>query len=122
MSNAVEALIPSVLCHFPRDRFFDLVTSHPRLSYERMAYLAVWLVQRGEDTGLAKDGVLEVTVTQTQIADMLGLSLVHTNRTLQGLRRDGLVEWNLSRIAVRDMAAASRFAQFDKDEHKRPYL
>jgi len=148
MANAVEALTPAVLCHFPRERFFELVTTHPRLSYdviwlagreelaleehlialgqrtaaERMAYLAVWLVQRGEDTGLARDGSLEVTITQSQIADMLGLSLVHTNRTLQGLRRDGLVQWNLSRIIVPDMEAARRFAQFERDTRQRPYL
>lgn len=31
-------------------------------------------------------------VTQMQLADVTGLTAVHVNRTLQGLRRDGLVD------------------------------
>lgn len=148
MAHGVEALTGATLCVFPRDRLFDLVANHPRLSFdviwlaakeeasldehlvslgqrsaaERMAYLAVWLVRRGMDTGVAREGVLQIVVTQTQIADMLGLSLVHTNRTLQALRRQGLVQWTLTQIAVPNLAKASSFAHFEHPGTVRPYI
>ena len=67
--------------------------------------------------------MLALTVTQSQIADMLGLSLVHTNRSLQALRRQGLVDWSLSTIIVPDLAAARAFAGMEVDiSLKRPYI
>lgn len=149
LTHSVEAMTDVRLCVFPRDRFFDLAVSHPKLSFditwmaareeaaledhlvslgqrnaqERLAYLAVFLVQRGTATGIARNGVLPLTVTQSQIADMLGLSLVHTNRSLQALRRLGLVDWTLSSISVPDLDAARDFAQMDGDPYiPRPYI
>lgn len=149
LTHSVEAMTEARLCAFPRDRFFDLAVSHPKLSFdltwmaareeaaledhlvslgqrnaqERLAYLAVFLVQRGVATGVVREGVLRLTVTQSQIADMLGLSLVHTNRSLQALRRKGLVDWTLSTIAVPDIEAARSFAQMDGDPYiPRPYI
>jgi CRP-like cAMP-binding protein len=150
LTHEVEALIDARLCVFPRERFFDLAMSHPRLSFdltwlaareeaaleehlvalgqrsarERMTYLAVYLVQRAMDTGVAtEDGVLRLTITQGQVADMLGLSLVHTNRSMQALRRAGLVIWTVNSIAVPDMAAAREFAQMDPGSPPaRPYI
>ena len=66
-----------------------------------MAYLAVWLLDRALDTGIAgKGNSLELPITQQQIADMLGLSLVHTNRTIKALERDGTVEWRPGELCV----------------------
>ncbi|WP_084355781.1 Crp/Fnr family transcriptional regulator [Novosphingobium lentum] len=137
VAHGVEAVIPARLCVFQRERFFELATTLPRLSFEltwlaaqeeaaledhlvslgqrnareRIANLAVFLVQRGMDTGMATDGVLALPITQTQIADMLGLSLVHTNRSLQTLRRSGLIAWTPNEIRIPDIAAARDFAQ-----------
>lgn len=149
MSHAVEALTNATLCTFVREKFFDLVAQQPRLSFdltwlaaheeaaleehlvslgqrnarERMAALAVFLVQRGIDTGIAPEGILTLTVTQGQIADMLGLSLVHTNRTLQALRRMGLVDWTLSTISIPDIEAAKAYAKIDGSAFSlRPYI
>lgn len=149
MSHGIEALTPATLCVFPRNRFFDLAASQPRLSFdltwlaareesaleehlvavgqrsarERMAYLAVFLVQRGMETGVARNGVLRLTITQGQIADMLGLSLVHTNRTMQALRRAGIVIWTQNEISIPDMDAARAFAHLDGDNQSpRPYI
>ena len=89
-----------------------------------MAALAVFLVQRAHDTGLAPDGVLTITVTQGQIADMLGLSLVHTNRTLQALRRLQLVDWTVNSISIPDLESARQFAGIDGNSFRlpRPYI
>ena len=149
LAHGVEALTGARLCVFARGRFPELVLNHPELGYdviwlaakeeaaleehlvalgqrtarERIAYLAVFLVQRAIETGLAQGNSLTLTVTQTQIADMLGLSLVHTNRTLQTLRQSNLILWNLSEIQIADMDAAREYARFDHpQETRRPYL
>lgn len=149
LAHGVEALTGARLCVFARGRFAELVHNHPDLGYdviwlaakeeaaleehlvalgqrtarERIAYLAVFLVQRAIETGLANGNSVTLSVTQTQIADMLGLSLVHTNRTLQTLRQSNLIMWNLSEIQIADMDAAREFARFDHPRDvRRPYL
>lgn len=149
-THSVEALRSSRLCVFDYPRYFDIVTAQPRLAYditwlaakeeraleehlvalgrrsarERVAYLAVWLLQRARGTCLIDDeNRLEVTITQNQIADMLGLSLVHTNRTIKALERSGEVHWRQNSIIVPDMAAAAELAHYDStQERQRPYL
>ena len=95
-----------------------------RNARERVTYLAVWLIDRAQSTCLADESnVLALSITQSQIADMLGLSLVHTNRTLRQLQREGLVEWKSRKIHVPDLAKAADFAQFDRSREKsRPFL
>lgn len=148
--HSAEALRPARLCVFDTPRFFDLIAAQPSLAYditwlaakeetaleehlvalgrrsaiERVAYLAVWLLERARGTCIADGhGRLEVSITQAQIADMLGLSLVHTNRTIKALERSGLVLWRQNAIEVPDRAAAAEFAHWDESsERPRPYL
>lgn len=148
--HSVEALLAARLCVFDNARYFELLSAQPSLAYditwlaakeetaleehllalgrrsalERVAYLAVWLLERARGTCMATDrNRLEVTITQTQIADMLGLSLVHTNRTIKALGRRGLVLWRQNSIEVPDLAAAADFAHCDEAREKqRPYL
>ncbi|MBV9572016.1 MAG: Crp/Fnr family transcriptional regulator [Alphaproteobacteria bacterium] len=61
-------------------------------AYERVAHLILELYHRLAIVGLAADNYMPLPLTQEMIADALGLSIVHLNRTLQQLRRDGLVE------------------------------
>ena len=135
-SHSVEALLPSRLCTFDSVRFYDLVVARPTLGYditwlaakeetaleehlvalgrrsakERVAYLALWLIERARATCLADDhNRLEVTITQTQISDMLGLSLVHTNRTIKALEREGRVLWRQGAIEIPDLDEVATF-------------
>lgn len=149
-SHAIEALVPAKLCRFRRADFVELIATHPRLGYditwlaakeetaleghivslgqrsarERVAYLAVWLLDRARSTCLADGGnLIELPITQAQIADMLGLSLVHTNRTLRQLAREGLVEWKSRQILVPDLERAAEVAQFEvSDQGSRPFI
>lgn len=149
-SHSVEALTPARLCVFRRSDFVHLIKENPSLGYdvtwlaakeetaleghivslgqrsakERVVYLAVWLVDRAIATGMADDdNTLEIPVTQSQIADMLGLSLVHTNRTIRALDRENLVEWGQREICVPDMAKASDFSNFERSgKGQRPFI
>lgn len=147
--HGCEALTDATLCVFSRDRVVELFAEQPRLGFdltwlaakeesaleellvsigrrtakERLVYLAIFLIERGIATGLVKKGTLEITVTQAQIGDTLGLSLVHTNRTLQSLRKKGLVIWTLTSISIPDMDAAREFAHYEGNGSGiRPYI
>jgi len=115
-THGVEALTGVTLCTFARDKLWDLFHTQPKLSYEitwlaareekmvddnlvtagrrnageRVAMLLMHLYRRAERVGMVRDGWAEFPVNQQHIADALGLSLVHTNKTLRQLQRLGL--------------------------------
>jgi Crp-like helix-turn-helix protein len=62
-----------------------------RTARGRVAYFLCELVWRQRAIGIAEDHTVRVSFTQTDLADMLGLTPVHTNRVLQGFRRGGLI-------------------------------
>ncbi len=75
-----------------------------RLSaYERSAHLLLELYQRQSRLGAPDPGVLHLPLTQDMLADILGLSAVHMNRTLQQLRRAGLVDYRTGRAMLPDL-------------------
>lgn len=151
LSHSVQALIPARLCNFGRRRFYELVSEHPQLAYdliwlaaceeteledhmmalgqrnarEKVAYMAVWLHDRALASGIPvlNGQHLDLPITQAQIADMLGLSLVHTNRTLKALARDSLLFWTPGRITLPDRQRAVDFAQYEeRSQQLRPFI
>ena len=64
------------------------------------------------DPGAAEG--FELPLTQQDLGDILGLSTVHVNRVLQGLRSDGLIEFNRGWLEIRDKAGLSAIAEFDQ--------
>ena len=52
-------------------------------------------------------------LTQNDLADLLGLSVVHTNRNLQELRRASLVDFSRGRLRILDRPGLERMADFD---------
>jgi len=61
-------------------------------AFERVAHFLLELQQRLEIVGLGDRQRFPLPLTQEILADALGLSIVHVNRTLQQLRRGGLIE------------------------------
>ncbi|MDE2487359.1 MAG: Crp/Fnr family transcriptional regulator [Alphaproteobacteria bacterium] len=61
-------------------------------AFERVAHLLLELQQRLETAGLGDRQRFPLPLTQEIMADTLGLSIVHVNRTLQQLRRAGMIE------------------------------
>ena len=58
----------------------------------RFAHLMLELSGRLVRLGLATDDTFAMPLTQEVLADALGLSVVHVNRTVQLLRREGLLD------------------------------
>lgn len=69
-----------------------LVTLGRKTASERVAHLLVELFERMRDAGLAYGQQCAMPLTQMEIADIIGLTPVHVNRTLQSMRAKGLVE------------------------------
>ena len=55
----------------------------------------------------------DMPFTQEDLGDILGLTAVHINRTLQTLKNDGVVSMDNHKIRVLDMARLARIADFD---------
>ena len=58
-----------------------------------MAYYLLNLYVRADDIGLVTEGRVRFPFTQQHLADAIGLSLVHTNKTLKRLGRSGQIQW-----------------------------
>ena len=115
-THGVEAVTDTTLCAFSRDRLWELFHAHPKLGYditwlaareekmvydnlvtagrrnasERVAMLLMHLYRRAQRVGMERDGWVEFPFNQQHLADALGLSLVHTNKTLRKLQALGL--------------------------------
>jgi CRP-like cAMP-binding protein len=101
----------------------NLLTAGRRSAAERIASLICSLYKRAETLDMVRDGALELPLTQQHFADALGLSLVHTNKTLAKLKAQGLFTIVNGRLTVRNLRSLSRFAQhFEDDAAPRPLI
>jgi CRP-like cAMP-binding protein len=81
-------------------------------AYERIAHLLLELAERLKLAGLTSGTTAPMPLTQEVIADALGLSLVHVNRTLQQLRRDHLIEFRASSMNLIQIDQLKSIATF----------
>jgi CRP-like cAMP-binding protein len=139
MKHTVEARTRMRLCVFDRrnlwalfrtmpERAFDLTwiaateehflgetiaTLGQRGGTERTAWALLQIYRRMVSLSLAKDGWVSFPFRQSDIADAIGMSLVHTNRTLGLLRSRGLVQVSARRLRVADVAKLAEVAEDD---------
>jgi CRP-like cAMP-binding protein len=85
-----------------------------RDSRARIAHLLCEFVVRFERLGGSNGEIVEFPITQEQLADATGLTAVHTNRTLQALRREGLIELNARSLRVLDRKGLRQAGDFDE--------
>ncbi len=136
MEHSVEALTDMRLCMFERPRLWELFQSSPSLGFdltwlasreelilshhlvnvgrrtarERIAYVILLLFERARVTGLAAEKAFEIPITQEDVADLMGLSVVHTNKVLRQMHHDGLLTWTRSKIIIKNQDALSDIA------------
>jgi CRP-like cAMP-binding protein len=81
-------------------------------AYERVANFFVELHHRCDVVGLVHaDGFL-FPLTQESLGDLLGLSVVHVNRTLQLMRREGMIELKHGRLTLLNIESLEQTGQF----------
>ena len=149
MQHSVEALSHMLLCVFEREHLFDLYRTHPGLAYditwlasreermldenllsvgrrsalERCAYLLAFIYKRAEGVGLNGRKPVVIPIIQQHVADTLGLSLVHTNKTLRKLAARGLVRWRDGGCEVLDVEELMALAHWEGlGEERRPLV
>jgi CRP-like cAMP-binding protein len=149
MRHSVEALTDMLLCVFERERLWELYKDHTPLAFdvtwlasreeqildehllnlgqrsaeERTAFLLLFLFDRAELRGLTQGSSVNLPFTQQHVADTLGLSLVHTNRTLNRLARKKLISWQNRTLRLVDRESLSELADWEGlAEGERPYI
>ena len=149
MQYSVESLSNLRLCVFERGRMMSLFEKHPSLAYdvtwlaareermldenllsvgrrtalERIAYFIAFLYRRAAPVGLARGTTLDLPITQRHVADTLGLSLVHTNKTLRRLADRGLARWRDSGCEVLDPDGLQELAGWERlSDTPRPFI
>lgn len=84
-----------------------------RRATSRMAHLFCELHVRLGIVDLVKDDGFALPLTQDSLADCLGLTAVHVNRTLKELRERELVEFKSGRVTIRNLSGLQELAEFD---------
>ncbi len=141
-AHGVDTLTDAVFCVFQRDALWELHRQQPAMGFnitwltaheesmvddtllsvgrrsaeERIATLLILLFKRA--AALQADGGaagVPFPLTQQHVADGLGLSLVHTNKTLRKLERRGLHRIADGRLHMRDVKALARLADLYGD-------
>ena len=138
-SASVWALTSMSVAHIPHSELASILEAHPglaralwrdmaastrvtqewmvgmgrRSAYQRVAHFLCEVQTRFEAAGLATASECLFPLTQSELADTLGLSVVHVNRVLQQLRREALVQLSQSKLSVLDWSRLVRAGDFD---------
>lgn len=140
MKHSVEATTDMTLCVFDRTEFYRFFKSNPELGFDITWLAAVaehflgetlttvgqrkampalaWalhsIFERGKAIGLVRGNQMRFPYRQQDLADALGLSLVHTNKTLGKLRDLNAARWEDSKLQVLDQDKLAEIAMIDE--------
>lgn len=139
LEHDVVSLTPCTLAFVPHERVRELTETYPHLArvywfqtnldaaihrewtvcmarrsaIARVAHLLCELCVRLDITGRVRGDRFDFPLTQTDLAECLGLTSVHVNRTLQELRKRKLISLENREATIHDMAALREVAEFD---------
>ena len=149
MLHSVQALSDARLCIFPRERVWELYREQTGLAFdltwiasreesmvadhlaavgqqpalERIAYVFLYIFNRARRAGMLQGRKLHVPITQEHIADSMGLSIVHTNKSIRTLRDRKLIDWSRSTLTLVDEEKLMELAGFTMaDMRPRPFI
>jgi CRP/FNR family transcriptional regulator, anaerobic regulatory protein len=136
MKHSVDASSPMVLCVFNRSDLWSMFKAHPARAYDltwiaaveehflgetlaavgqrsarqRIGWALLRIHHRLRAVGLERAGGVPLAFRQSDLADALGLSLVHTNKTLMHLRKTGLAIWHDGQLMIPDRTKLADYA------------
>jgi CRP-like cAMP-binding protein len=138
MDHSLCAVAPVTVAFIPHDSLRDLTARFPELGAalwrdtlidaaifrawmvgmgrrsapERIAHLFCEMFSKLEAVGLADGNRIAWPITQTDIADSLGLTPVHVNRVLQDLRARELITLAKRKLTIENRQELSELAEF----------
>jgi CRP/FNR family transcriptional regulator, anaerobic regulatory protein len=149
MQHSVETLTDVRLCVFSREKVWNLYSTQPGLGFdltwlvsreekmlddhlvsigrrsalERTAYLIMLLYNRVQDLKLLEGDGFDAPINQQHVADTLGLSIVHTNKTLRKLYDLGVIRWKQGTLTVLKPKELMLIARYeDGPRQTRPFI
>jgi CRP/FNR family transcriptional regulator, anaerobic regulatory protein len=87
-----------------------LITVGQRDAGQRVAWALLRIHHRLRAVGLERAGSVPLAFRQQDLADALGLSLVHTNKTLARLRDKKLASWMNGSLTILDRNSLASYA------------
>ena len=149
MKHSVEATTAMTLCVFDRTELWSLFRNQPARAFDltwlasieehllgesmasigqmsaeqRICWGLIRFFDRCKALGLVHDDACSLPYKQQDLADALGLSLVHTNKVLKRLREAQILSWRDNRLHMLDRAKAAEMAMMTPDlPRKRPLI
>ncbi|WP_264210625.1 Crp/Fnr family transcriptional regulator [Leisingera thetidis] len=139
MKHSVEATTPMTLCVFRRAALYELFQKQPERAYhmtwiaaveehflgetiaslgqrdasQRIAWALVRIYERLKSVGMEVKDTVPLPYRQQDLADALGLSLVHTNKMLKTLRDSKLTKWQNGSLTIRNLSALADVAMIE---------
>lgn len=149
MGHSVEATTKMTLCVFDRTELWSFIKADPERGFElawlaaveehfmgdslttvgqrtaiqAVAWMFVRIYLRSDAGGSGENNILRFPFKQRDIADALGLSLVHTNKTIGILKSRQLIGWNGDDVQIHDLSALAEIGLTTLDRPKtRPIM
>jgi CRP-like cAMP-binding protein len=139
MDHSVCAVGRAVVCAVPHNELIELFCERPTIAFAvwrqtlidasifreaitnnssrdaltRLAHLFCELYFRAKQAGLVKANIYNLPLTQAQIGETLGMSLVSVNRNLQRLRKHAPADFKAGKLIVRDWEKLAALGEFD---------
>lgn len=138
MDHGICALTPCRVAHLDTEKLDQITTQRTNLTKALWwmtlvdeAVLRQWVINsrrralaaiphllcelhvRMKSVGLVSDDRLELPLTQETLADATGMTSVHVNRTIQTLRKAGLIEIGQGTLTIPDVPALAEAGGFD---------
>jgi len=139
LDTSIGTISPCTVGFIPHDALHEVCARYPRIAaalwretlidaaifrewvmnvgrregYSRMAHVLCELLVRLRAVGLAEDHTCDLSITQSEFADAIGLTTVHVNRMLQQLRAEGLIQTQGTRLNIPDWDKLKEVGEFD---------
>ncbi|MEM8855455.1 MAG: Crp/Fnr family transcriptional regulator [Pseudomonadota bacterium] len=139
-NHDIKCLTAAILCPFPKAGLEPIFTTSPRLTallfsmtvqeaaklleriravgrfsaYERICYLLLEISDRLRLTVPDVDEGFRLPLTQTDIADLLGLTNVYVSKTIARIERDRLIRRQGNRVMLLDLARLREACEYNR--------
>ncbi|MEC9483473.1 MAG: Crp/Fnr family transcriptional regulator [Halomonas sp.] len=142
MDHSIRAVSPAKVAYIPTRQIKEILGCHQRIAnalfwamlvdeailrqwlvnlgsrsaVQRIAHLICEMRVRSSVAGICKENTFTFPLTQEELGEAMGLTQVHTNRSLRKLRDEGLIRRDRYELEICDWARLQQIAGF-RDEY-----